>query len=273
MAARKHERQNLIFSGFVMICTTVLAVFIVMAIGMVLMRGLPGITRTIFYPDIQFSIKLSLITSFISTLLCLLWAVPAAYTLSRYRFQGKQLISTLLSLPIALPPLVSGVALLLLFGTTEWGKNLAAHGIQVVFTPLGIIIAQFFVNVPYLIKICRSTFDSIDPRLEFIARTLGSNRLQAFYTITLPLSFQGLMAGTLITWARALGEFGAALMLAGATRMKTDILPVSLYLNMSTGDLEKALTSATILIIISILSLSIFEFISDSGHGIKRSRL
>lgn len=269
---RKHNTQNTLFSGFVFLCTALLAIFILVAIGMVLLRGLPAIPKTILSPDIQFSIKLSLITSLISTMVCLLLAVPAAYTLSRYRFRGKKLISTLLSVPIALPPLVSGMALLLLFGTTSWGKTLAAYGIKVVFTPLGIIVAQFFVNVPYLIKISRSTFDSIDPRLEFIARTLGSNRLQAFFTVILPLSFQGLAAGTLITWARALGEFGAALMLAGATRMKTDILPVSLYLNMSTGDLEKALTSATILILISILSLSVFELLSGSGEGLKKSR-
>ncbi len=273
MTARKHNIQNSLFSGAVILCTVILGILIISAIGMVLVRGLPGIPRSIFSPEIQFSIRLSLITSLVSTLLCLFLAVPVAYTLSRYRFKGKMLISTLLSVPMALPPLVSGVALLLLFGTTEWGKTLAAYGIKVVFTPLGIIVAQFFVNLPYMIKISRSTFDSIDPRLEFIARTLGSNRLQAFFTITLPLSLQGLVAGTVITWARALGEFGATLMLAGATRMKTDILPVSLYLNMSTGDLEKALTSATILIIISVVSLSIFELLSDSGDELSRSRL
>ena len=123
----------------------------------------------------------------------------------------------------------------------------------------GIILAQFFVNVPYMIRILKSTISDIDPRMEFVSRTLGCNKMQSFYKVTLLLAKNGLVASLVITWARLLGEFGAALMLAGATRMKTETLPVSLFLNMSCGDLKLGLAIASILIIISIVSLLIFE--------------
>jgi len=181
-------------------------------------------------------------------------------------------MNTILDIPLALPPVVSGVSLLLLFGTTEFGKTLALHGLKFVFTTWGIVLAQFFVNVPYMIRVLKSTIADINPRFEFVGRILGCSQLQAFFKITLPLAKNGLIAGIVITWARALGEFGAALMLAGATRMKTETLPVSLFLNMSTGDLKLAMAAATILIIVSVVSLFIFELLGGERAGTSRVR-
>jgi len=209
--------------------------------------------------EIQFAIKLSLTTAVISTFLCIVISIPAAYALARYDFFGKSLINTLMDVPLALPPLVAGVGLLILFGTTSFGKGLAEMGLVFVFTPLGIIIAQFFVNVPFMFRILRGTFQGINPRYEHVAETLGCTEAQAFWRVTLPMSKNGLMAGSVITWSKGIGEFGAALMVAGATRMKTETLPISLYLNMSCGELNLAIASATILIVISLVTLFIFE--------------
>ncbi|KAF5419125.1 MAG: molybdate transport system permease protein [Candidatus Methanocomedens sp.] len=209
--------------------------------------------------EIQFAIKLSLLTSIISTLMCIMVSIPASYALARYNFSGKTLINTIVDLPLALPPLVAGVGLLLLFGTTPFGNWLADLGLKFVFTPLGIIIAQFAVNISFMLRIMRSTFEGISPRYEYVAQTLGCTPIQAFLRTTLPMSKNGLLAGGVITWSKGIGEFGAALMVAGATRMKTETLPISLYLNMSSGDLDLAIAAATILIIISIISLYIFE--------------
>jgi len=173
---------------------------------------------------------------------------------------------------MALPPIVSGVALLLLFGTTSFGNFLADNGLKFVFTIKGIILAQFFVNIPYILRILKSTFKDIDPRLEFVSRTLGYNSLQTFFKVTLPLAKNGLIAGLVITWARALGEFGAALMLAGATRMRTETLPISLFLNMSSGDLKLGLAAATMIIFISLVSLLIFEFMGVNNFIISRKK-
>ena len=209
--------------------------------------------------EIQFAIKLSLITSIISTCLCIVVSIPASYALARYEFPGKDFINTILDIPLALPPLVAGVGLLLLFGTTPFGKMLSSIGINFVFTPLGIIAAQFFVNISFMLRIMRSTFEGINPRYEYVAKTLGCSETQAFWKVSLPMSKGGLLAGSIITWSKAIGEFGAALMVAGATRMKTETLPISLYLNMSCGELNLAIAVATILILISIISLFVFE--------------
>ena len=209
--------------------------------------------------EIQFAIKMSIFTSAISTLVCVVVSVPVAYAVARYSFPGKTIVNIILDIPLALPPLVAGVGLLILFGTTSFGKGLADIGLEFVFTPLGIIIAQFFVNVPYMFRILRGTFQGINPRYEHVAKTLGCTDMQTFYRVTLPMAKNGLMAGSIITWSKGIGEFGAALMLAGATRMKTETLPISLYLNMSSGALDMAIASATILIVISVVSLFIFE--------------
>lgn len=233
--------------------------FIISAVITVIFRGAPHIGRSLAMPEIQFAIKLSLYTSVISTVLCIIVAIPVAYVLARIDFPLKSVFNTLLDLPLALPPVVSGVCLLLFFGTTAFGAWLERIGLPFVFTVNGIIVAQFFVNLPFVIRVMKSTILSVNPRLEFISRTLGCTPAQAFFKVTLPLSKNGIIAGTVITWARALGEFGAALMLAGATRFRTETLPISLFLNMSTGDLEEAMAAANLLIFISIISLYIFN--------------
>ncbi len=209
--------------------------------------------------EIRFAITLSLLTSATSTILCIVISLPTAYALARYKFFGKTFVNTILDIPLALPPLVAGVGLLILFGTTTFGKALAEEGLVFVFTPLGIVVAQFFVNVPFMFRILRGTFQGINPRYEHVAKTLGCTEGQAFWRVILPMSKNGLLAGSVITWSKGIGEFGAALMLAGATRMKTETLPISLYLNMSSGELNLAIASATILIVISLVSLFIFE--------------
>jgi len=238
----------------------VLAAFIViLLIGVVTHTTPQALIESILSGEIQFAIRLSLITSVISTAFCIIVSVPAAYALARYDFPGRNIINTLLDIPLALPPLVAGVALLILFGTTSFGKGLADAGIKFVFTPLGIIFAQFFVNMPFMFRVLRSTFQGINPRYEYVAQTLGSTEAGAFWRVTLPMARNGLMAGSIITWCRGIGEFGAALMVAGSTRMQTETLPISLYLNMSCGELPLAIASATILIVISLVSLFIFE--------------
>jgi molybdate transport system permease protein len=237
-----------------------LTAFIVTLLFLVVSHPSPeALIGSLLTDEIRFAIGLSLITACVSTLLCILVAVPAAYALARYRFFGKNFVNMVLDMPLALPPLVAGVGLLLFFGTTLFGEGLAELGLKFVFTPQGIIIAQFFVNLPFMLRIMRSTFESISPRYEYVAKTLGCSDLQAVWRVTLPMATSGFFAGAVITWSKGIGEFGAALMLAGATRMKTETLPISLFLNMSCGDLELAISAATILILISVVSLYVFE--------------
>lgn len=238
----------------------IITLFIITLLLLVVTHPAPGtIINALGTKEIQFAIYLSLVTSVTSTIICILIAVPAAYALARYEFFGKTIVNMVVDIPLALPPLVAGVGLLLFFGTTAFGDFLESVGLVFIFTPLGIIIAQVFVNLPFMLRIMRSTFDDINPRYEYVAETLGCTHFQAIYRIVIPMSFNGFLAGSVITWAKGIGEFGAALLLAGATRMKTETLPISLFLNMSCGDLELAISAATILIGISVVSLFIFE--------------
>ncbi len=261
---QKHNKKiysNIIFITFISISTAFLTGLIALSIFMILMKGFPNLWTCLSSPEIKFALKLSLFTSISSTFLCVLFAVPISYTLVRLDFKGKKAINAILSIPISLPPIVSGVALLILLGNTAFGHFLSDLGLKFIFTTRGIIFAQFFVNVPYMIRILKATFSDIDPRMEYVARTLGCNQIQSFLNVTLPLAKNGLIASIVITWARALGEFGSVLMIAGATRMKTETLPASIFLNISCGDLGLAMSSATILIVISLASLLIFEIL------------
>ncbi|MFA5332780.1 MAG: ABC transporter permease [Methanoregula sp.] len=229
-------------------------------LGLVFYSPLPALAGSLANPQIQFAVMLSLVTSVTSTVICIAIAIPVAYALARYDFFGKRIATLALTLPLTLPPLVAGIALLLFFGTSPWGKALDQAGFAVIFTPLGIIVAEVFVNIPYMIRILRSAFSTVNPRYEYVAKTLGCTDTGAFFHVTLPMARHGLLAGSVITWSKAMGEFGAVLMVAGATTMRTETLPIALYLNISTGDLDLAVSAATILILISLVTLCAVEY-------------
>ncbi|MDD1723574.1 MAG: ABC transporter permease [Methanospirillum sp.] len=244
------------------------AIFFLVLGGLFTFISPESIVQTITSPEIGFAVQLSLVTSVISTCLCAVVAIPTGYILSRGTLPGKRPLVMLLMLPLSLPPLVAGVALLLFFARTPFGTGLEDMGITVVYTQLGIVVAQWFVNLPYLIRVMRSSFAMISPRYEHIARTLGCTDFQAFWHVTLPMARAGLISGLVITWSKAMGEFGAVLMLAGATRMHTETLPIALYLNMATGDLDIAITTACILLGIAAVTMFFFERLSDGSERI-----
>ncbi|MFA6333039.1 MAG: ABC transporter permease [Methanoregula sp.] len=254
------RRISLALTGIVFLAISVII------LALVTYSPLSALAASLSSPEIQFAILLSLVTSVVSTLICIAIAIPVAYSLSRYRFFGKRVAELVLTMPLTLPPLVAGIALLLFFGTTPWGKALEHAGFAVIFTPLGIIVAEVFVNLPYMIRILRSSFSAINPRYEYVAKTLGCTETGAFFQVTLPMARSGLLAGTVITWSKAMGEFGAVLMLAGATTMRTETLPIALYLNISTGDLDLAVAAATILILISLITLCAVEYFDRDVH-------
>ncbi len=256
---------------FNILITAALICLIMASVGTVLVKGLPLVVAQMREPELIFSLKLSLFTSVVSTVLCLLVAIPVAYTLSRYRLPGQGIMASIIRIPLTIPPIVSGVCILLFFGTTVFGEALSKIGINIIFTVPGIIIAQFFVNVPSLITVLKAAMENIDVRLEYVARTLGCSSLEAFLRVDLPLMRKNIVAGLILTWGKALGEFGAVLMVAGATRFRTETLPTSIYLNMATGDMNAVMASTSILIMISIIALIAFEFISIENW--ERSRV
>ncbi len=239
--------------------------FIALCLGAVIIGGFSALRESLFSREIQFAIKLSITTATISTLICIFLAIPCAYILSRREFPGKRWINAILTVPLSLPYLVLGLCLLIVF-SSQMGQMLKEAGFRVVFDTTGIVMAHILVNLPFVIKLVREAFCEVDIRLEFLAGTLGADEWKRFVTITLGLSRGAIVSAGMLAWSRALGEFGATLMLVGVTRMVTETLPASIYLNISTGDNDMAMASATILIIISLITLIITE-----GTGRKKT--
>ena len=255
-----------LFECFSMFILAVVAIFISICLGAVIIGGFSSLRESLFSDEIQFAIKLSLTTATISTLICLFLAIPCAYTLSRKDFPAKRWVTAVLTVPLSLPYLVLGLCLLIVF-SSQMGQMLRDAGFRVVFDTTGIVIAHRLVNLPFVIKLITEAFSEVDPRLEFIAGTLGADEWKRFLTITLGMTKRAILSAGILAWSRALGEFGATLMLVGVTRMVTETLPAAIYLNISTGDNDMAMAAATILIVISLLTLIITESMDK-----KRSR-
>ncbi|SHJ29662.1 ABC transporter permease [Parasporobacterium paucivorans] len=234
------------------VITVVVTLFIGLSILAIIVKGFPDLREAFLNRETQFAVRLSLYTSSISTVICLLLSIPVAYTMTRTNFIFKKISRTVIGLPMALPYLVLGLCLLIVF-SSPMGKLLRDAGFQVVFHPNGIIMAHLIVNLPFCINMIITAFTQVNKRLEFIAGTLGASGFRQFITVTLPLSKNAILSATMLTWSRALGEFGATLMLVGCTRLKTETLPTNIYLNISTGNNDMAMASAVILLMISVL--------------------
>ncbi len=253
------EKINFFRISLIALSMTI-TVLLLMAIGaFFLVPDWSEVIKNFFKEEMLFSLKLSLWTGMVSTVLVLIFSVPVGYALSRYNFIGKGFTKSIIDLPVAFPELVLGLALLLLFGNTPIGKALQAMGINLVFTKAGVVAAQFFTALPYSIRILKTTFDYIDPRYEFISRSLGYNQFETFKNIALPLAKNGMIAAVVITFARCIGTFGTVLILAGGSEGLTNTLPITLYLNISYGNMGMALTSGIILITVSFIAIFVFE--------------
>jgi molybdate transport system permease protein len=246
--------------------TLLLFVFIVLSVVLSIVGKITPETlvTAINSEEVRFAVTLSLKSALIATTFALLVGIPSAYALARYNFRGKEIIDSLIDLPVVLPPLISGFGLLIFFGETDIGRLITDNIVNVVFTPYGIVVAQFFVATPFVIRTTRAVFENIDVKYEYIAQSLGSSRFESFLRVTLPLAKKGILAGAILAWARCIGEFGATLMLAGATKMRTETLPIAVFLNMSIGQIELALAIAFIMLLIAITTIFSIKFVVRS---------
>jgi molybdate transport system permease protein len=203
--------------------------------------------------EIRYSIKLSLISCTITTILSLWVAVPVAYLLTHFKFRGRTLVDTLLDIPIVLPPLVIGLSLLILF-QTPIGRMIEGV-IGVTYEIPSVILAQFMVACAFAIRTMEVAFQQINPRQEQVALTLGCSRKQALFSVVLPEARGGLLTAASLAWARAMGEFGPILIFSGATRMRTEVLPTTIFLELSVGNIEAAVAVSLIMIAASVFVL------------------
>ena len=216
-----------------------------------IVTGMQAMYRTLTSPEIRYAIMLSLVSCTISTILSLWVAIPIGYMMSRYHFRGKAVIDTILDIPIVLPPLVVGISLLVLFNFPPFSW-LSAY---VVYEVPAVILAQFMVAAAFAVRTMRVTFDRIPQRYENVALTLGCNRSKAFWMVIMPQARYGVLAAATLAWARALGEFGPILVFAGSTRLRTEVLPTSVFLELQAGSLKGMLAISLLMIVTAAIVL------------------
>ncbi|WP_459736554.1 molybdate ABC transporter permease subunit [Streptomyces sp. E-15] len=217
-------------------------------------RGLP---EQLTSAEVWQALQLSLVSATAATAVSLVLGVPLAWLLARTEFPGRGLVRALVTLPLVLPPVVGGVALLLALGRNGViGKWLDTwFGITLPFTTTGVVIAEAFVAMPFLVISVEGTLRAADPRYEEAATTLGASRFTAFRRVTLPLIAPGIAAGAVLAWARALGEFGATITFAGNFPGRTQTMPLSVYLALQ-NDPEAAISLSLVLLAVSIAVLA-----------------
>lgn len=211
------------------------------------------------------ALSLSVRTSAASTVLCLLLGVPMALVLARTTFRGQAVVRSLVLLPLVLPPVVGGIALLYTFGRRGLlGETLDVLGLQIAFSTTAVVIAQTFVSLPFMVVSLEGTLRTAGERYEVVAATLGARPSTVLRRVTLPLVLPGLAAGAVLSFARALGEFGATITFAGSLQGVTRTLPLEIYLQRET-DPDAAVALSLVLVVVAVLVIGLVRGTRSSG--------
>lgn len=232
------------------------------------------------------SVKLSLLTSCITTIIAIFVGIPASYALSRFNIPGKTIIDILFASVIVLPASTIGLCLMIAFQYEPILKIQQALGIRIVHSMPSIIIAQLVLALAFGIKAWRAAFDEVNPRYEHVARSLGSTRMRTFWKVTLPSAKVGILAGIVLAWTRAMAEFGAVLLFSSTFRNRhetqfshitkflgidrADILPVGMWMEIEGGNIEQGIAIGFVLVIITLLSVYALNKISGKGVQAKK---
>ncbi|MBZ4416093.1 molybdate ABC transporter permease subunit [Myxococcus sp. RHSTA-1-4] len=199
----------------------------------------------------------------VATLLILAPGVAVAYALARWDGPGKGVVETVLALPMVLPPTAVGLVLLeLLAANGPLGRVLDAWGVEVVFTPKAVVLASAVMAFPLLVRSARSGFEEVDPRLVAVARTLGDSRARAFFRVTLPLAWRGVLVGALLAFSRALGEFGATVLVAGNIPGRTQTLSLAIFHRTQLGEDAEALRLAGVAALLAFVAVYATEVVT-----------
>ncbi|MED7951903.1 ABC transporter permease [Streptomyces sp. BE303] len=234
-----------------------LAFLVLPLVGLLVRAPWSSLSDQLTSPQVWEALRLSLVCATAATGVSLVLGVPLAWLLARTELPGRRLIRALVTLPLVLPPVVGGVALLLVLGRRgivgSWLDS--AFGLTLPFTTTGVVIAEAFVAMPFLVISVEGALRAADPRYEEAAATLGASRLTTFRRVTLPLIAPGIGAGAVLAWARALGEFGATITFAGNFPGRTQTMPLAVYLAME-SDPEAAIALSLVLLVVSVAVLA-----------------
>jgi molybdate transport system permease protein len=234
-----------------------MAFLVLPLVGLLLRAPWASLPRRLAEPGVLTALRLSLETATAATALCLLLGVPLAWLLARARFPGRRLVRALVIVPLVLPPVVGGVALLLVFGRAGLlgGFLDRAFGVTLPFSTPGVVLAEAFVAMPFLVLAVEGALRAGDRRYEEAAATLGARRWTVFRRVTLPMVAPGVAAGAVLCWARALGEFGATITFAGNFPGRTQTMPLAVYLALE-QDLDAAVVLSLVLLVVSVAILA-----------------
>ena len=248
--ARRADRVAGILAG---LATAVLFAFVLLPIVAIFLRVPPSeLLAQLRSPATRAALGVSLRSTVIALVLIVAFGTPAAYVLATKRFRGAAVLTTVLELPLVLPPAVAGLGLFAAFGRFGLlGAPLRALGIQLTFTPVAVVMALAFVSLPFYTRQAVAAFASMDHQLLGASRTLGAGEARTFFRVAVPLARQGLVAGAALAWARALGEFGATILFAGSLRGVTQTLPLAIYDQFSGGNFDGALAISALLVVVS----------------------
>jgi molybdate transport system permease protein len=251
-SARSRTIRHLCTAAGAAILILVVTLYLALPIIALFFRTTPDLfLASLVDPEVISALTLSLTTSVISLIIIILVGTPFAYVHCRHQYPGKVLVDTIIDLPLVLPPAVAGLALLVLYGRVGLvGKFASLFGFSIAFTTLAVIIAQIFVSSPFYLRQAKSLFDQLDPAYEMTARTLGTSQARVFARVVVPLTAGGLISGAVMTFGRALGEFGATIMFAGNLPGVTQTMPLAVYVSMA-GDFNVGLTISILLVLIS----------------------
>lgn len=230
-------------------------------------KGLGSFWAALIAPDAIFALQLSLVTSFWATVFNVVFGLFAAYVLSKYSFWGRNAIIVIISLPTAIPTAVAGFALLLLWGPYGLLGQYLTPETQVMFTPYAIILANIFVTFPLAFGVIKPVFDTMSRSLEEAAATIGATRRQTFWHITLPALRGALLTGALLTFARAVGEFGSTILVSGNLAGRTQTAPLYIFAKFNEGQVEAANAVAIVLTIFSFVIFSVLFFAHEWLEG------
>ncbi len=224
----------------------------------------PEFWHTVTMPTALASYRLTFGASFLAALVNAIFGFIVAWVLVRYQFFGKKLVDALVDLPFALPTAVAGITLASLYAKAGWiGHWLEPLGIKVANTQLGVFVALTFIGLPFIVRTVQPVLDDLDPELEEAAASLGANRWQIFWRVILPMVTPALLTGFTLAFARALGEYGSVIFIAGNLPMKTQITPVVIMGELDMFDYAKATAIAVVLLVVSfvlLLSVNVLQW-------------
>ena len=262
-----NARDRVFAASFIFVAGLFVAFILTLIIADIFYIDKAAVLTVIKSGFIRHALWMSIWTSFTTAFLALLFAVPIGYALSNFKFPGRILVDTIVDLPIIFPPLVAGLTLLVFFSQTGPGKWIQDDlGLEFVFQAKGIVLCQFLVSASFAIRSSKTAFDEIDPRYENVALTLGCSRWDSFRRVSLPLARGGIIAGGILTWARAFGLFGPLMIFVGSFRGRTEVLSTTVFLEQSVGNLEVALAVALLMILVAVIVLTAIHLVRGSAQ-------